>query len=110
VDVQTLMANINAWAGAVVAAGYQAGLYVGADSLMTSQELYQLHVTAYWKSQSRIVDRYGNLAEPSCGWCLLQTYPSISLASINVDVDIMQQDYQSRLPSWVTRTTGAPNG
>jgi hypothetical protein len=106
-DVPTLIANINAWAKAVSGAGYMAGVYVGAGALLTSQELYELTVTRYWKSQSRVQDRYGNLAEPQCGWCMLQTFPSTIVATINVDVDIVQQDYLGRVPVWVVQGASA---
>lgn len=103
VDPAILKQKINAWATAITAAGFQPGAYIGAACPLTSLELYQLKVTRYWKSQSRILDRNGQLAEPSCGWCMIQTFPSVMWAGINVDVDIMQEDYRNRLPSWVVR-------
>ena len=105
VDPAVLKQKIDAWAVAITAAGFEAGAYIGAACPLTSVELYKLKVTRYWKSQSRILDRNGELAEPSCGWCMLQTFPSVIWADtgINVDVDIIQQDYRNRLPSWVVR-------
>jgi hypothetical protein len=102
-----VMAKADAWGEAVVNAGYIAGIYVGANALMTSTELYGLvHITRYWKSQSRVTDRGGMLAEPMCGWCMVQLYPSISWAGIWVDLNFIQEDYENRLPTWV-RTTPA---
>lgn len=96
-----LQAKINAWASAVIDAGYIAGLYVGAPQPLTSAELYALKVTRYWKSASRILDRNGQLAEPACGWCMFQSYPSRDWAGVWSDVDFIHQDYRQRLPSWV---------
>ncbi len=101
VSVPTLISQINAWANAVSAAGFQPGLYVGANSQLTSQELYQLAVVRYWHSLSMILDRNGQLAEPSCGFCCYQLYPTVNWAGVDVDLDFIQQDFQGRLPSWV---------
>lgn len=101
----TLRRQIDDWATAIIAAGFEAGIYVGAGCPLTSIELYALKVTRYWKSQSRVIDRHGQLAEPSCGWCMIQTFPSVTWADVLVDVDIIQQDYRHRLPSW-TVTAG----
>ncbi len=95
-----IQAFVNAWATAVLAAGYRAGLYVGAGAVLTSKELYSLKVTYYWHSLSRVSDRNGAIAEPDCGWCMYQLYPSINVAGTLVDVDVIQKDYRGRLPSW----------
>lgn len=99
-DSATLIAKINAWAGAVRAAGYDPGIYVGAQALLTSKQLYDLAVDRYWHSMSRVVDVGGQLAEPSCGWCMLQLYPTIKVAGVDVDADVVQSDYEGRVPSW----------
>lgn len=103
-----LRQQIDDWATAIVAAGFEAGLYVGAGCPLTSVELYALKVTRYWKSQSKIIDRNGQLAEPGCGWCMIQAYPEIIWAGVRVDIDIIQQDYRNRLPSWVTGAAAQP--
>lgn len=97
----TLKQQINDWATAVQTAGYQPGMYVGAGVPLTSIELYQLKVVRYWHSLSKIVDRNGQLAEPACGFCMYQLYPSITWAGVWVDVNFVQQDFQGRLPTWV---------
>jgi hypothetical protein len=96
-----LITKINAWADTVMAAGFIAGLYVGANAQLTSAEVYALHVTRYAKSLSRLMDRFGNLVEPDCGWCFIQLYPSTTWAGIGVDLDFIQSDYQGRFPTWV---------
>jgi hypothetical protein len=97
---QDVIAFVNAWASEVQQGGFMPGLYVGAGALLTSSELYALKVVRYWHSLSRVTDRNGALAEPGCGWCMYQLYPSITVASVLVDVDYIQQDYRGRLPTW----------
>jgi Domain of unknown function (DUF1906) len=107
IDPTSLKQQINSWAEAIIAAGFEAGLYVGAGCPLTSVELYQLKVTRYWKSQSKVIDRNGQLAEPGCGWCMIQLFPSITWAGVLVDVDAIQQDYRNRLPSWTVSNKSA---
>jgi hypothetical protein len=95
-----LIARINTWATAVQDANYEAGLYVGAGCPLTSIELYALKVTRYWKGLSRIIDRNGQLAEPGCGWCVHQLFPTVDRAGVNVDINFIQQDFRGRLPTW----------
>lgn len=94
---------VNAWAHVVRDAGYDPGLYAGYGSKLTSSELYGLAVDRYWHSLSRVTDSAGQLAEPTCGWCMYQLYPSRMWAGVWVDVNVIQQDYKGRLPLWVVR-------
>jgi hypothetical protein len=97
-----VIAKINAWAAAVFSAGYVPGLYVGAGCPLTSQELYEIpDIVRYWKGQSRITDRFGALAEPMCGWCMTQLFPHVPRGGVDVDVDVIGQDYQQRVPAYV---------
>lgn len=107
VDVASVIVEINAWASAVVAAGWVAGLYVGAQSLLTSQELTALAVTRYWRGQSRIDDRTGKLAEPLSGFCLVQLFPTSTIAGVNVDVDFAAHDWRGRGCTWATALPSA---
>jgi hypothetical protein len=97
---QELAAKINAWAATVQAAGYEPGLYVGSPQPFTSQELYALGVVRYWRAPSRVMDRNGKLADPSCGWCMSQLWPSVTWAGVWSDINFVQQDYRGRLPTW----------
>ncbi len=99
-----LKSLINAWAIVVQAAGYVAGLYVGAGCPLTSLELYQLKVTRYWHSLSRILDRNGQIAEPGCGWCMYQLGPSRDWAGVWVDVNFAREDFRSRSATWMTQS------
>lgn len=106
-DPTALKTAINNWASSVQAAGYVAGLYVGSQCPLTSLELYQLRVTRYWKSASMIIDRNGALAEPACGWVMFQLNPSITWGGVWVDLDFIQQDDQSRVPTWAVAQPAA---
>jgi hypothetical protein len=109
VPVQTLIQQINLWAVAVLNAGYMPGLYVGPGCLLTSLELYQLKVVRYWHSMSKIIDRNGQLAEPACGYCMYQLFPTQTVSGVNVDLNFVQQDWQGRLPVWVVASPPAPS-
>ncbi len=97
-----VVAWVNAWADYVKNAGYDPGLYVGYGAKLTSHELYALHVDRYWHSVSKVTDTGGNIAEPNCGWCMHQLNPSVMWAGVWADIDVVQQDYQGRTPTWVT--------
>jgi hypothetical protein len=96
----SLIQQINDWAQAVLAAGWEPGLYVGAGSVLTSAELYQLKVVRYWHGMSRVVDRNGEVAEPMCGWCCHQLFDTQQLAGVPVDYNFVQKDWSGRLPTW----------
>lgn len=98
-------AFVNAWCDPTGAAGYICGLYVGAGAILSSAQLYALHVTRYWQSLSKEVDQRGQLAEPACGWCMIQLYPSVHVAGLFADGDVIQRDYRGRVPSWVVGQT-----
>lgn len=106
-----LIASINQWATAILAAGYVPGLYVGAGALLTSAELYALKVERYWKGISRVEDRNGALAEPLCGWAMIQRFPGDQvfkssddvppvLYGLEVDVSVVGTDYRGRELAW----------
>lgn len=103
----SLIAQVNGWATQIKNALYIPGLYVGANSILNSQELYGLGVERYWKGLSRIVDRNGLLAEPECGWCMLQLFPTTTRGGISVDIDVVQSDFQNRLPVWAVEDASA---
>lgn len=102
-----LAAKINEWAKTIAAGGWMPCLYVGAPQPFTSAELSKLAVVRYWWGLGRCVDRYGALAEPDCGWCMIQHYhgqPNGMFwrdTGIFVDANGIQCDYRKRLPAWV---------
>lgn len=100
-DPPTLIGKVNAWADKVAAAGWMPCLYVGVPQPLTSVELYNLHVKRYWRGQGSVRDRFNALAEPSCGWCMTQMFPSITRGSVLIDANIVGQDYKARVPMMV---------
>lgn len=97
-----LSQKINAWAGQIIAGGYEPGLYVGAGCVLTSEELYRLRVVRYWDSVSRELDRNGKATAPKCDFCMTQLRPfNTTVGGVIVDVDVVQRDSLGRLPSWV---------
>lgn len=91
---------VSAWCGPIKTAGYMPGLYVGAGAVLSGPELYSLPVVRYWQSLSRETDARGQIAEPSCGWCMIQLFPTVTLGETSVDIDVVQKDYRGRLPMW----------
>lgn len=91
--------HVNAFADELRSAGFGAMLYVGQPQPLTGQELFDLAPTRYWKAAGRIVDARGELAEPTCGWCVLQASPlDQDLFGQPVDVDFVQADSEGRRP------------
>ncbi len=89
------MAYVNAWSAIVRAGGYDPGLYVGGGTPLDAQQLYSLDVDRYWKSFSQV-------SEPPCGWSLIQLFKPMTIAGINLDVDVVQYDYKGRVPNWLS--------
>lgn len=86
---------INDRAAVIQAAGYDAGLYVGAGDGLDGGQLYALaNINRYWRSLS-------DVPQPSCGWALMQLYKTVTLAGTEVDIDCVQFDFQDRLVSMV---------
>ncbi len=103
-DPVALAGKINAWADAILAAGYIPSLYVGVPQPFTSDELWKLRVQRYWRGQGSIRDRNNTLAEPTgCGWCMTQMYPSHTLGGVWVDSNMVGQDYKGRVPVWAVQ-------
>lgn len=100
-----LTAKINAWADAVSAAGFVAGLYLAPPQPLNSAELYSTRVVRYWKGGGSIRDRNSSLAEPSgCGWCMTQMFPSVTVGGVLVDHNMVGHDYKGRVPAMAVRS------
>lgn len=102
---EDVYAFVDEWSKPIVGAGLQAGLYVGAGAVLSSELLYKLpNITAYWQSLSQERDVRGALSEPRCGWQVIQLYPSVKLPGGGlVDWNVIQKDYRGRLPTWMKR-------
>jgi len=78
------------------------GLYYGAGLQLTSSELYQLEFTRYWESCSKELDRFNKESSPRCDPCMIQLYPpNQDLCGLKVDYDVVQMDFNNRLPTWI---------
>ena len=92
-EPMTLIAKINVWANAVVSAGYEAGIYVGAGCPLTSTQLTWLAVSRYWHSCSRAL-------EPERGYCVRQLRPNdVTVCNRDLDMDVIEPDYHGDLPT-----------
>jgi hypothetical protein len=88
--------QINTWAAAMRAAGYDPGAYVGAQSLLTASDWSALSVDRYCRSCSLV-------PEPVEGFCLLQlSPPNQKIGTLVVDWLVVQADYHGRLPSMIS--------
>ncbi|BBL71702.1 hypothetical protein MoryE10_23080 [Methylogaea oryzae] len=93
-----VIAYCNAWYAAVQSAGYVPGIYVGSESLLTSQQLYSsLSFQHYWRSQSNVPN------VESRGYQLIQLYPSLTVNGVDIDVDVTQNDYKNGQVLWLAK-------
>ncbi|HXB28055.1 MAG TPA: glycoside hydrolase domain-containing protein [Gemmatimonadaceae bacterium] len=98
--VADVLAYESGFAAVIVATGCTSGAYIGAGLGMTSAELYSMKATRYYKSGSRVVDFAGDVAEPQCGWTLVQGLPfNQPCGGTNVDFDCAFEDFRGR--SWI---------
>lgn len=88
--------RINAWSKAVVGAGYQAGLYVGAGCPLSDAQLFSLpYVTRYWHSCSDVPNVRAR------GYCMIQLTPNdVFVEGEDVDVDVVQRDFKGGYPTF----------
>jgi len=95
---------VNAWSAPVAAAGYVPGLYVGANCILTGDQLYyDLNLAQYWKSGSNVP------TVTTRGFCLVQTIDnSYSVGRGAYDKDVVQADNMGSTPFWLTLTQPQP--
>jgi hypothetical protein len=91
----------SAWAEPLNAAHYITGAYFGSPQPLTSGEAFMLPVFRYWHGIGSARDRTGALVEPSCGWCMQQAFPSITIGGVSVDANLVGEDFKGRVPTWV---------
>lgn len=93
------IAYCNAWAGEVAVAGFDPGLYVGANQPLSGDDLYwRLRVTRYWKSASTVP------AIPYRGYCMVQALAPSPVDGIAIDRDVVMADLFGGLPMWLAPT------
>lgn len=101
-DPPTLIAKCNACTADIQNAGYLAMAYFGAPQPLTSDEMSSLLVSRYWRAGSLIRDRYGKVAAPERGWCLLQYAPQHVVHGVMIDDDRILRDYRGDVMTLVT--------
>jgi hypothetical protein len=98
-QADTVIAQLNSASSELIAAGYGAAGYFGAAQLLTSAEQTRLVLNRYGKGCSRILDRFGQAAEPTRGYCWYQGRPcNVTIAGKMYDVGFIMRDYEDDLP------------
>jgi hypothetical protein len=92
---QDVIDYCKAWHAAVSAAGFVPGLYVGANAILTGQQLYDLPFKHYWKSESKVP------AIPVRGYQMIQTQVPQPVNGIGIDKDVTQTDLQGGQALWL---------
>ncbi len=96
---QNVIAYCNSWYDAVAQAGYLPGLYVGANSILDSQQLYSaLKFQHYWHSLSIVP----NVAVR--GYQMIQSNGG-TVHGIGIDKNITQTDTEHSQIQWLIRQT-----
>jgi hypothetical protein len=95
VVAQDVIDHCNAWFDAVSDSGYVPGLYVGADAILSGQQLFSnLKFQHYWRSQS-------NVPNIQRGYQLVQLFPSMTVDGVDMDVDVTQDDFRGGQAQWL---------
>ena len=98
ISAQSVIDYCNNWYDAVAVYGYLPGLYVGANSILNSEQLYEsLKFQHYWKSESEVPE----VAVRS--YQMVQYYYPEPVSGISIDKDITYIDKQGGQPQWLVR-------
>ena len=94
-----VIAYCNAWFKEVESAGYTTGVYVGANCILSADELYlNLKTKHYWKSGSKVPDI------PHRGYCMVQhIIPDDKVGGVAIDRNVTFVDAFGSAPMLVTR-------
>lgn len=94
-DASTLIGELNRAALDLENAGYECAGYFGSQSVLTSLEMTRLLMSRYGKGCSRVVDRFGMVAEPDRGFTWYQGRPfnTALVGGKLFDVGFMTADY-----------------
>lgn len=95
---QDVIDYANSWFDQVAAAGFLPGIYVGAGTLLTEQQLSNLKFEHYWRSQSNVPNTHR-------GYQLIQLYPETTVNGIGIDFNITQKNYRGGQTKWLASPT-----
>jgi hypothetical protein len=93
-----VIAYCQAWYDAVNAAGYVPGIYVGYDTLLTSQQLHALPFEHYWRA-------YNGPQVAVRGFQLLQKTQK-TVSGVTIDPNITQNDNMGDAVLWLLGNAG----
>jgi hypothetical protein len=96
---QDVIDYCTAWFNAAAATGYVPGLYVGANCVLSGQQLYDLPFQHYWKSGSNVPTL------PARGYQMFQSSSEFTLNGIQIDKNTTQTDGQGGQAQWLVDTT-----
>lgn len=95
-SAQNVIDYCNAWYNVVEQAGYIPGLYVGAECILTGEQLYEnLKFQHYWKSLSTTP------SIPTRGYQMVQSYESNLIDGLGIDIDTTQNDELGNAVLWL---------
>jgi glycoside hydrolase-like protein len=91
----------NAWFFEVESAGFVPGLYVGAEAILTGDELYwRLRAKHYWRSASRVPPI------PHRGYQMFQALAPSPVTGISIDRDVTKDDGFGEAVLWLAPSQG----
>jgi hypothetical protein len=99
-SAQNVIDYCTAWFTAVSAAGFVPGLYVGANAVLSGQQLYDLPFQHYWQSESEVP------AIPVRGYQMIQSFVSEPVNGIGIDKDVTQTDSEGGQAQWGVELPG----
>lgn len=95
-SAQSVIEYCNAWYDSVAAGGYIPGIYVGANCMLTGDQLYNnLKFQHYWKSMSSVPDI------PNRGYQMVQGYAKHPVNGVYIDSDSTQTDQKGGAVLWL---------
>lgn len=93
---QQVIDYCNAWYAAVLAGGFVPGIYVGANCILSGNQLYaNLKFQHYWQSLSRVP------AIPNRGYQMIQSLQNSPIHGLSIDNDTTQNDEQGDSMIWL---------
>lgn len=92
---QNVIDYCNSWYNAVNAAGFVPGIYVGANIIISGQQLYALKFQHYWKSLSKVPPI------PVRGYQMVQTAGG-TVHGVSIDNNMTQTDAKGGQPQWLS--------
>jgi hypothetical protein len=94
-SAQDVIDYCTSWFTTVSGPGFVPGLYVGANAVLSGQQLYDLPFQHYWQSCSEVP------ALPVRGYQMVQTLVQEPVNGIGIDKDITQTDNEGGQALWL---------